>query len=359
MKQLTSWLLSTIASLTMRALNMSWKSVTPNVLSGKENTSNYVFDYCFVDLVAPHAYETSMLRTRGLGGSESTMIKVCEGLALNNKVACFQSHMKACIMGENAVYIDASTFSESYAKFIIHMRAFSMPVCQSSIESKHFLWMHDLIVPDNMHIIKAFHIPIIVVSRFHKKWLQERTAYENIHVIYNPIHDNVFNLSRHNVTYNKLKLSFMSSPHKDLDHVIHLVGELREQSKLPFELHCFNPGYINAKIDSPFVYNHGSVSNIEMLKEISDSLCVFMPMNKWLETFCIVAAEANAIGVPVIALKKRDALDETGGDYLCNTDAHCIERVMKFYKNGRPKVKGNLDFALSKIIKRWENICQT
>lgn len=324
----------------------------------------YSFDFLFYDGVAPHYYETSMLKSRPLGGSESTMIKVCEGLASYDlNVGCIQERLQAPIMGQQCVYLDNTYLSKSDASVVVHMRQLSKHLVDLFPDSKHCLWMHDMDhtqLSKNADYLIENLFTVICVSRFQKKhFMANCDQLLNYKVIYNPLMPKIYDYASQNVLYNKQKLVFCSSPHKDLDYVLSVFTNLRKLSGIDFELHIFNPSYFpDKRIDNARVYNHGGLANHSMLKEISDALCVFMPMNKWQETFCIVAAEANAIGVPVIGFKHHDALDETAqeGRFLCKTEDQIIAKVIDWHNFGRPKVTGNKDFELTKVLKRWIDI---
>lgn len=324
----------------------------------------YCADFLFIDNVCPQPYETSMLKTKGMGGSESSLIKIAEGLgAIGVNVAVYEHNLAIPVQGEYATFINRE-FLDLFTdvKVVVHQRKLDISICEKLPKAKHLMWCHDL-DPNAMYSIitdlKKYKITVICVSKFQMRLFKKYLKGVKIDYIYNPIHDNMYKFSNIDIKYDNLKLVWMSSPHKDLEYAVSVLDKLRAKSGLDFKLHCFNPGYIQVRgLGHPYVIWHGSQPNHLMLREASDALCLFMPMHKWKETFCIVAAEANCIQLPVVAFKGRDALDETAqeGKYLCSTEEQMLDMLIHWHKHGRPTVCGNSAFKLSHVLEKWLTI---
>lgn len=323
---------------------------------------SYTFDIIFIDEVCPKPYETATLKHEGMGGSESSLIKIAEGLCLYSiNIAVYQHNRVAPIMGERALYISKEILEQSTTKVVIHQRHISDLALHLFPKAKHMVWCHDLnqnYFRQNEGLLIEKDITLVCVSRWQRNQFRDVIHGVDIRYIYNPIHDALYELGKKNKTHNKLKLSWLSSPHKDLDYAIDVFNKIRAQSGLDFKLHVYNPGYLGVRgVGDPNVIFCGSLPNHKLLVDASDSLCLFMPMPKWPETFCIVAAEMNCLGIPVIAFKGKDALDETGnaGKYLCETESDVIKRVLQWHEH-RPTVQGNTNFKLSNVLKDWIRI---
>lgn len=318
-------------------------------------------NFLFTDLVCPSPYSTETLDNQGLGGSEGSLVKVAEGLGkMGLRVIVHEHCLAAPMPGKNIFYIsDAELVDVEQTDVVIHQRKVNPPLIEWYPKARHYLNCQDVfddraILEISMYIDK---IKVICVSKWQRDSLMLRLPMANAMVIYNPVYDALYPLAEKNVTYDPTKLVWLSSPHKDLDYAITLLDKLIKQSGINFKLHVYNPGYLNIhKINHPNVVLHGARPAKEMLIEASDSLCLFMTMNKWKETFGIVAAEMNAIGVPVAAIRNRDALNETGGHHLSDNEEELLDKVISWSKNRRPKVSGNEKFKLSNLLKQWGNL---
>lgn len=308
---------------------------------------SYECDFLFIDCVSPYAYETSMLKTRALGGSEATLIKIAEGIAaLGLKVIVAEKQLLVPIMGDNVIYIPFEEVHLVDSSITVHMR----DVTFKSKHPKQYVWMHDMPTQDPQYYKDRFgDVKPIYVSHFQKNQYDNGKS-----VIYNPIHDKLYEYGSNKLKYDPHKLVWLSSPHKDLEYAVTVFDRLRERSKLPYRLHVFNPGYIGVnRIDHPHITYEGALSNHEMIKRASDALCLFMPMNKWKETFCIVAAEMNSLGIPVAAFSSRDALDEVAPSCLSVNEDDLISKVIHWSKGSRPNPKRNKKYRLTEIVSQW------
>jgi glycosyltransferase involved in cell wall biosynthesis len=123
------------------------------------------------------------------------------------------------------------------------------------------------------------------------------------------------------------RLAYCSTPFRGLEELLDLFPEIRNQVP-DAELHVFSDmkiyqysdekdqercGHIYAKLDQPGVVNHGSVGQEELARQLADCK-ILAYTNKFPETSCIAAMEAQAAGC-VVVTSELGALPETVGPY--------------------------------------------
>jgi glycosyltransferase involved in cell wall biosynthesis len=83
------------------------------------------------------------------------------------------------------------------------------------------------------------------------------------------------------------------------------------------------------------------------------SLCVFYPV-QYQETFGLVAAEANALGVPLVTHPKAALKEVVSSDLqFAETDAEIVQKVVDWHKHGRPEVSGRDEFKYKDVLMDW------
>jgi glycosyltransferase involved in cell wall biosynthesis len=123
------------------------------------------------------------------------------------------------------------------------------------------------------------------------------------------------------------KLAYCSTPFRGLEELLDLFPEIRRQVP-DAELHVFSDmkiyqytdekdqercGHIYAKLEQPGVVNHGSVGQQQLAHELTKCKILAYP-NKFPETSCIAAMEAQAAGC-VVVTSDLGALPETVGPH--------------------------------------------
>jgi glycosyltransferase involved in cell wall biosynthesis len=162
-------------------------------------------------------------------------------------------------------------------------------------------------------------------------------------------------------TTNTNKACFFSSPHKGFELTLNCFEQFKNFPELKdMELHVANPGYYaSAETSVPGVVNHGALSHKQVMDVVADSLCVLHLNNVFPETFGLVHAEANALGVPVITSRmgaNLEVLDHPQELMDVANFKAVIERVKAWKSHGRPKVRMNAVFQLNKILNEWEEV---
>jgi glycosyltransferase involved in cell wall biosynthesis len=324
----------------------------------------------FLDITCPKPYSPETLRSEPLGGTEATVIRVAEGLAeRGHEVIVAQHNRLTPAVGHGALY---TTFEEldhiqREPHAVISIRAPELVAYgfeKFGRGPKRFLWLHDFNEQDVVRaypVLSDIGVKILAVSRMHKTavknaLLSQIETVKGIHVghIYNPV------VAQHpNVITDCNKLVFFSSPHKGLEHALYLFQRLREIDPA-FHLTIANPGYIpSPDLSLDGVKNLGALPHSEALREVSSALCVLHPNLVFPETFGLVYAEANALGVPCIAHTGAGAVREALNPYQeqvmdCRDEKRVIDRILKWKAEGTPTVSLRPEFELGAVIKRWE-----
>lgn len=315
----------------------------------------------FVDGTAPRSYDPTTFTKEGLGGTESTVIRVAEGLAATGLFVVYvETHNRTENVQFGALYCKPETCQ--HADYIISLRYPQLiPLMQKRFpRARHYLWCHDLAQPSTARDMVALSgFEAIAVSNYHKIQMTEvmkpqgYTGQFPVKVVYNPIDDDLLP-DETPVDHNKLV--WFSSPHKGLDYALGVFANLRNFNER-FLLYVANPGYLeNGARSEPQVNVLGSLPHRDVIHHVRSSLCVFYPNPVFPETFGLVLAEANAVGTPVITHPigaAPEVLFHPAELTDCRNPKNVIDRVMAWHSGARPKVKANPKFRLSAVVKAW------
>lgn len=319
-----------------------------------------------VDTAANKPYSPSVLEQEALGGTEATVVRVAEALGkLGHKVIVAQGLRKNSEAGHATYRRLSPTIQAEHWDAIIVLRD---PIQLQWLRPLYprtpiYLWCHDLadgwlaFVP-----ISDEHLTIVTVSDFHRTNVTEKLLalspprIPRITRVYNPISDDLHNNGK---AYNPNKLTFFSSPHKGLRVALEYFTQLLEFNP-EFKLYILNPGYIDlVAAITPNVIFVGALPHREAVEHVRESLCVFYPNFIAPETFGLVFAEANAVGTPVVTHNCGAAREVLGNyDQLvnCREPKPVIDKVLKWFDEGRPKVTRNEAFAIANVAQAWEQL---
>ena len=223
------------------------------------------------------------------------------------------------------------------------------------------LWMHDLMfgapeLEEAREVLRDVNPPIVGVSEFHKKHLEEFFPGQRITRIFNPV-DEVWALEVRKV-HDDRKVLFTSSPHKGFDKTLGTFMELVQRDP-SFRFYYCNPGYWSGPhIQTKRIHDLGSIPHPNVLKHVQSSLCMLQVNDVFSETFGIVYAEANAVGTPVLTYDlgaAKEVLAQDGRQVLPlgSPTSAFVDRIIEF-STDRPKVKLDPRFALSRIADEWK-----
>ncbi len=346
----------------------------------------------FIDPVCPTPYCADELTQGGIGGTEATVIRVAAGL--NAVVA------QHCRTDTNKSYIPYSAVSHANHLVILRKPHALLEWHARLPTSKPYLWLHDLISPNSRQArelvetaptLTKIGARIICVSNFHRT--QIAAALDclpvefrpHVQTIYNPIADDLQPRER---PYDPFKLVFASQPRKGLDIALAAFRHIHTKDDR-YRLHVANPGYRdNAMIKQPGVMVLGALPHAVLLDEMSTALCVFYPNFYYPETFGLVFAESNALGVPVLThpigaaaevlsnsaqllpvnsrlLQARSLSQRTSKSLLRHwilqvggrrAFANYHRIIREWSDNGRPTVSGKEKFRLSHVTMAWKKL---
>lgn len=329
------------------------------------------FDVLFIDPVAYKHYDVTTLDTEALGGTESTVIRVAEGLAARGlTVGVANAHTQEATAGAYAFYLPMNEdLLKTNPTHVISLRGTSgMTRFPKAFK---YSWQHDY--PDNRlnDMIDTFveqNAIVIGVSDFHVTELQRRFHNENYSKIpktkriYNPLDPRILVDRKIKVPYDRNSLVWAASPHKGLKKALEQFKILR--SILPdIKLKVFQPGYLENEFHNiEGVVNYGPVPCQKLWQEMSESLCTFYPTD-FIETFGLIASESNAVHTP-IATMCHGALYEsvqTANQTVSKGDYEGLLRKVEMWynePNTRPTVSYQPRFTLNEVLDQWMEMFQ-
>jgi len=325
-----------------------------------------------VDAFCPRPYDERSLYSAPMGGTESAIVLLSESLARHSRVEVVQhcrlhSHTSAngvVYRGSDTWRVESSSPDHDTVIVINSPKLMGLwrrnnPGCQI------LLWRHNFLGnrhKDVFQLLDHYDATMICVSRFHQldcyRSQRSNVTASRAIVIPNPVQ--VF--ANPYVQRNRNTLLFCSSPHKGLDEVVERFCKVR--LTLPMlQLRICNPGYLDDSIiNEAGIKVLGALTRPQLHAEMSAALCIFYPQTTFRETFGLVGAEANALGIPVLAPTGLGALSET----LCGTeqllDSVAIPQLVRRLKEWRtvptPSVTAQTRFTPEEVCKTWWTLIQ-
>ena len=308
----------------------------------------------FYDQVCPAPYTYADLTTKPMGGSEASVLRIAAALLERGYTVTHRQK------GDGQAMPDPGRVTH-----VITVRSpgHCVLMTEQYPKARHMLLLGDYSSPNDYkytHLLAQAGVEVILVSEHHKDhWITTMRGhgviqFPKVSRIYNPIDDDLVPRAEPNPN----KLVFFSSPHKGLERTLQLFQLLRRQNP-GFEISIANPGYYPLPKDlvGEGVRVLGPLPHPEVMREVSDALCVFYPNTVFPETFGIVFAEANALGVPVLAHAFGAAPEILyhPSEYMdTNNIPGVIEKVMAWHSGMRPRVRGKKEFRMSEVIRQWE-----
>lgn len=314
-----------------------------------------------------------------IGGTEITIINVAELLAnqTEHKVCVFQ---KYCSGKQTVNKVDFANLNylEAFSPDVlvgIRPRRLIVKLAKRFKHVPCFYWMHDIPSHRLWKYKRKFRnsgCEIIAISEFQTQlirnawrgqfWQQFFDKFFNkknvpIHVIYNPILDNLTTQQIQCVDSNKL--IFFSAPDRGLEMILKNFFLLLQRDN-SFILYIAHPGYASLgdfqdKLSHPNIKVLGCLSHSEIIEHIRSSLCVFYPQNIKPECFGMVYAESNAVGTPVLAhdfgaakevlSKSEQLIDATQPNVW-------VERLLA-WKQQRPQIQLNEKLREKSVLDTW------
>ncbi len=328
----------------------------------------YDFDVLFLDTTSKRYYDRQVLEKSALGGTESSIIRIAEGLAgFGLKVVIVQSQVGyfPATMGQHAFFMHANDINQMTCKHFIQVRG----ITNSHFfpKAKKYVWLHDE-VDDRLKTwndtVDKYKMHVIGVSRWHLKDIQKYIHSFRTSFIYNPVPDEIYASPDLELKYDKNTFMWNFSAHKGLGNGLKVFKRIKE--RLPeANLIVTHPGYHDLDMTRmsmlPGVAVYGPMACKQLWGVVQSSLCVLYPSD-YPETFCLNLAEANALGTPFLGYHRQvlkevvstnDQLIEDG-----NEDA-LVKRAIEWSTKGRPVVRGVDQYRISRVIFKWLQLLGT
>ena len=334
----------------------------------------------FVDVKCKRPYTFETMAEKAIGGTESTLLRVADRLADNYQVYLVQACRKVDDIRESGMsYIGMQTAIRLAAErppgHVILSRKIKLlkQMATDFPSAKHYLWIQDLPVSKycryRQDLVK-YDVELVCNSNWQRGvaegylspgcWYQRlfhpfsRRQPVGVSTIYNVINPAI---KYEPVEIDEDKLVFFSAPRKGLKEVLACFRDViraRPQTKL----YIANPGYEAMDpewIDHPNLVNLGSLSNADVIRHVREAFCVFYPQAVLPETFGVIYAEANTVGTPVLCYDIGAASEilSNHDQVMAVSEENVTEKLMGWYKNGRPQVRGKPDYLLDNVVEKW------
>ncbi|MDB5440198.1 MAG: glycosyl transferase group 1 [Caulobacteraceae bacterium] len=321
-----------------------------------------------IDPVCPRPYSARSLREEAMGGTEATVIRLARALP----DALVMQHNRLAADRDDPQFqpLDWSVRPEGGPIVVLRDAAAALHIRRFGWDGPLYLWLHDMATLGLLLAMTPLHqagIELIAVSDWHRRHIlaasqalfDDHRPLPNILVIPNPLEEG---LAGRQCDPDPDRLVFLSSPHKGLADVLRLFALVK--ARYPrLELWMGDPSQgggpapdVNSR---PGVRLAGRLTHAKAMDLLAGSFCMFYPNLSYPETFGIVYAEANALGVPVLA-HDFGAASEVLADprQLVNgyDQDQVIARFEDWRENGRPHVSARPEFALSTVIEAWRAI---
>jgi glycosyltransferase involved in cell wall biosynthesis len=317
-------------------------------------------DVLFVSPVGNKAFTFESLGLPGFGGVEMQTIRLAEALAKEGlKVAIAEQLLKDTSLSPNGVYyipINGQDWLNIKIKNVVCIR--SRGIWDIFPNSKKFIWFHDEADKKENNVstwvegMIKHNVLGICVSDWHRDNILEHAPDIPLKRIYPMVGEEFFAKA---MGYNKNQLVWNASPHKGLKEAIEIFEKLRAiESEM--SLIVLNPGYYLEAIPSSNVEYWQSCDQDVMRDIVSQSLCLFYP-TQFKETFGMIAAEANAMGVPVASYKIAALAESSVGPFFEN-ERELVHRILGWREYGRPQMEGQERFREKNIIPQWMELFQ-
>lgn len=317
----------------------------------------------FFDAVAPRGYTYNTLQSYALGGSEASLLRIAKLLGINNDVVCYQNcdphRGEANVSNIRHVGIEGLT---TVPDVVIHFRTSELmqDMRAEFPNARHIMWAQDFFARVN-DLLCLEGEEVIVLSNAHKLNLLQacekfKVSPKAIHVIPNPVEVDAQRQPKAGK-----RLGFFSSPHKGLGQVIEHFTALSKAYE-GLNMVYANPGYIpSLDAAGASITNLGMLRHSRVLEEMSKCDMLFYPQTVFPETFGIVLAEANAMGVPVLAHDfgaASEVLSQKGNIVVdCNNFATIEQSVLTLLHN-KPIVNLDLRFEMQTVADMWRKLLE-
>lgn len=312
----------------------------------------------FLDLCCPKPYSPTTLLNEPMGGTEATVVRVAEALGETHEVYVAQKGREE---PENRKAVYGPLVEDGNYDRVVTLRDVrGIPFIKRTWpRAACILWCHDEIyslLAQHAELLKD--VLVLGVSNYHKHRITEALLGKNVKVdyVYNPVVTQTPSI----VDRGKgVSLLYFSSPHKGLRATLDVFRKVR--SEIPeFHLLVANPGYYQLDdIKQEGVEVLGELPHSEVLKQVAQSFAILHCNAEFPETFGLVHAEANTLGVPVITSTlgaSREILTNFREQCVNIKNPDAVIGQLKKWQKNYPVIVGKPEFKLENVMRKWNEI---
>ncbi|MCF7700763.1 glycosyltransferase [Loktanella sp. M215] len=319
-----------------------------------------------VDPCCARGYTPDALHAGGLGGTEATVLRVATALATDMTILHYQCGRLVTEQTDAGVmHPFENAFTPGLVATIVVINAWKVACKLRKVQpdARIILWLHIHPGRHNRPMAQALAatgVEVICVSASHAASLRRfladgpPLAIDHIH---NPIAPG---LMPDGTAHDPDRLLFASSPHKGLAQVFARFRAAR--AAIPsLTLAVADPGYLvweTGPVPEGVTFL-GPLPHADLIAQMRRALCLFYPQTTFAETFGLVMAEAQAVGLPVLAHDtlgaNAEVVTDTGQLLDAGDDARILARL-RAWRDVRPVVRGNPAFALTAVCDRWRKL---
>lgn len=344
----------------------------------------------FYDGLTPFPYDAELMSSRGIGGTESTVVRVAEGLSSTHEVVVAQRARTESVSPHAGLrYIplgELYPFGSSAPDWVVVLRKpRHVPMLHARYPTaSKILWIHNWqraeaaiqrigLARSNCVVITVSDAHRIATDRLINGVLARgigalASGGRRIPVrrIYNPVDER---LKPDSTPVDPNKLIFFSTANKGLNQVLSTFASIRE-SMPSLRLYVAgetleslqkNPRYDKKLIKQSGVRLLGRLPQSDLFTHVREALCVFYPQSVHPETFGLVFAESNAMGTPVMACDLGSAREILGGpeQFVEADDLRTIrDKLLHWQSGNRPRVSLRSDFRISNVVEEWRRLIE-
>lgn len=342
----------------------------------------------FYDGVARFPYDAESMRKTGLGGTESTLVRVAEGLSSSHDVAVAQrGRSRKHVVHTHLKYLstdDPDPFNGHQPDWVVILRKHKLVrrLGRQYPNARLGLWLHNWQRRESMFyrgILSKYRCMVITVSEAHRRdtdrllnsqlsallgTLIGGTGSIPVHTVYNPVNPD---LRPNRTPHDPDKLIFFSTANKGLEQVLNTFSLARKSiPSLKLVVAGSDPRtlYDYSKLNSemleqPGLEIVGRLPQLQVIRHVRESLCVFYPQDRHPETFGLIYAESNAVGTPVLAHdfgSAKEVLSSEDQLVDCRNIEQITNKLKSWRISGRPEVHLKPCFALDHVLAKWDKL---
>ena len=330
----------------------------------------------FVDLTHPVPYDPESVREQAVGGTEASLMRTAELLAEAHDVCVAQKARKAPWAQHGFLNYQplAVALKQFEADQVVVLRKFQAlkPLRRRYPDAGLHLWLHTYKSHEyalKKPLLQRLGATLVGNSRTHRQHLDTLLNRSLVGKLlgltggpvpvrhcYNPIP--VPKLTQP-LRRDPNKLIFLSAPNKGLDQVVRAFQVVR-QSLPDLRLYVANPGYrADAALSQKSgIVPLGALPHKEVMRHLAESLCVFYPQDSFSETFGLIYAEANALGVPVLGCDVGAAREilHPANPLVSANDYPAMVRLLRQWQVKPPMVAYREAFSARNVYRQWQRI---